>query len=393
MDENSEDINKESFHNDSIDDFESMNLKKEVLRGVFSYGYEIPSPIQSRGIPALLKNRDVIAQAQSGTGKTATFSIALLNKINSSDSLKALILIPTRELAVQIYNVISSIGVHCNISICLCIGGEPVRENLRNIEETKPQILVCTPGRVLDLIEKRGLRVNGIETVIIDEADEMLSRGFKDQIYYIIKSLPQTCKIGLFSATMPGEMFDLTQKFMRDPINILVKRDSLTLDGIKQYYVKLNRPEFKIDVLLDLYHYIQVSQAMIYCNEKKRVDFVSKKLTDNGFTVSSIHGNMNSKERMSIMNQFRSGNSRILISTDLLARGIDIQQVSLVINFELSLTKENYIHRIGRSGRFGRKGVAINLVTDYEFEKLHEIERFYNTQIEELPADLDTLFV
>lgn len=392
-------MNNFSDEQQPIDDFEQMELKPQVLRGIFSYGYEHPSPIQSKGIPALLKDRDVIAQAQSGTGKTATFSIALLNKItttlenssNSRNSLKALIIIPTRELAVQIHNVISAIGLHCKLSIILCIGGEPVRENLKSIEENKPQILVCTPGRILDLIEKRGLQITDVENVIVDEADEMLSKGFKDQLYYIIRNLPKTCNIGLFSATMPVDMFELAEKFMRDPINILVKKESLTLDGIKQYYVKLSRPEHKLDVLIDLYSFIQVSQAMIYCNEKRRVDYLSNNLTENGFIVSSIHGNMLSKERMEVMNQFRKGQSRILISTDLLARGIDIQQVSLVINYELSLTKENYIHRIGRSGRYGRKGVAINLVTDYEFEKLQEIERFYNTQIDELPSDLENL--
>lgn len=377
---------------ETVDSFENMGLSQNIMRGIFSYGYERPSQIQSKGIPALLKKRDVIAQAQSGTGKTATFSISLLNKIDQTHLLKALILVPTRELATQIHNVIKAIGSYSGIKICLCIGGDPVRSNIDNIRQTNPQILVCTPGRLLDLIEKRGLKVDNVEDIVIDEADEMLSKGFKDQIYWIFQKMPEKSNVALFSATMPQEMFELADKFMRNPIKILVKKDSLTLEGIKQYFVEVDRPEFKLDVLIDLYDYIQVSQAMIYCNEKKRVDYLSRKLIEKGFTVSCIHGNLQAKERIDIMESFRKGDTRILISTDLLARGIDIQQVSLVINFELSLSKENYIHRIGRSGRFGRKGVAINLVTNYEVQKLNEIERFYNTQISELPSDLSSVF-
>ena len=183
----------------------------------------------------------------------------------------------------------------------------------------------------------------------------MLSQGFKDQMYLILQKMPEELNISLFSATIPKDMFDVSDKFMRNPLKILVKNENLTLEGIKQYFIKLHRPEFKLDVLIDLYQYISVSQTIIYCNDKRRVDFISRKLTTNGFTVSSIHGNMDSRDRIDIMNSFRNGETRILISTDLLARGIDIQQISLVINYDIPLSKENYIHRIGRSGRFWKK--------------------------------------
>ena len=377
---------------DEFNKFEDMNLSQNILRGIFSYGYELPSPIQSKAIPLLLKDQDVIAQSQSGTGKTAAFSISLLNLVENYTYLKGIILAPTRELATQIFSVISSIGSYADINICLCIGGDQVKNNIEKISEKNPQILVCTPGRFLDLIEKRGLKIQKLSNIIIDEADEMLSCGFQDQLYWILKRIPKDTKIALFSATMPIEVLDLTYKFMFNPVKILIKNDLLTLEGIKQYYVFVSKPEFKLNVLMELYEYIQVSQAIIYCNEKRRVDFLVSKLKNEGFPVSHIHGNMPSQQRIEIMNSFRKGDSRILITTDLLARGIDIQQVSLVINYEISLSKENYIHRIGRSGRFGRKGIAINLVTNYEVNKLEEIQRFYQTQIDELPSNISSIF-
>lgn len=382
----------DTFEIDEVTKFEEMNLSHNILRGIFSYGYELPSPIQSRAIPLLLKDKDVIAQSQSGTGKTAAFSISLLNLVEKTDYLKGIILAPTRELATQIFSVIKSIGNYTDTNICLCIGGDQVKSNIDEISEKNPQILVCTPGRLLDLIEKRGLKINNLNNIIIDEADEMLSRGFQDQIYWILKKIPKETKIALFSATMPAEILDLTDKFMFNPIRTLIKNDLLTLEGIKQYFVYVSKPEFKLSLLIELYEYIQVSQAIIYCNEKRRVDFLVSKLKDEGFPVSYIHGNMPSQQRIEIMNSFRKGDSRILITTDLLARGIDIQQVSLVINYEISLSKENYIHRIGRSGRFGRKGIAINLVTRYEANKLDEIQKFYQTQIDELPSDISSIF-
>jgi len=247
---------------------------------------------------------------------------------------------------------------------------------------------VGTPGRVLDLLDRHSFCVSDLKVFILDEADEMLSVGFKDQIYQIFKLLPCQVQVCLFSATMPPEVLDLTSKFMRDPIQILVKKDQLTLEGINQYYVAVERDEWKLDVLCDLYETLTISQCIVYCNTRRTVEYLERAMDKRDFTVSVIHADLDQTQRSLVMRQFQSGSSRVLISTDLLARGIDVQQVSLVINYDLPSSTENYLHRIGRSGRFGRKGVAINFVTSRDIRQMQRIECFYETQIQELPADI-----
>jgi translation initiation factor 4A len=219
----------------------------------------------------------------------------------------------------------------------------------------------------------------------------MLSRGFKEQIYDIFKYMPESVQCAIFSATMPLEVLNVTNKFMRDPIRILVKRDELTLEGIKQFYIPVEKEEWKLDTLCDLYSTLTITQAIIYCNLRRKVDWLTDQMQKKDFTVSSMHADMDQRERDTIMREFRSGSSRVLITTDLLARGIDVQQVSLVINFDLPTNRENYIHRIGRSGRFGRKGVSINFVTEADLKYLKDIEQFYNTQIEQMPSNVADL--
>ena len=252
-------------------------------------------------------------------------------------------------------------------------------------------VVVGTPGRILEIISRGGLNLDNLKTIILDEADEMLSRGFKDQIYDVFKFLPEKVQVCLFSATMPSEVLEVTAKFMRDPIRILVKRDELTLEGIKQFFIAVEREEWKLDTLCDLYETLTITQAIIYCNTRRKVDWLTEKMSERDFTVSAMHGDMDQRERDLIMREFRSGSSRVLITTDLLARGIDVQQVSLVINYDLPTNRENYIHRIGRSGRFGRKGVAINFITAGDVRYLRDIEQFYHTQIEEMPMDVADL--
>jgi len=238
---------------------------------------------------------------------------------------------------------------------------------------------------------RKVLRAEHIKIFILDEADEMLSRGFKDQIYDIFTTLPPTSQVGLFSATMPQDALDITNKFMRDPVRILVKRDELTLEGIKQFYIAVEKEEYKLPTLCDLYDTLNITQAVIFCNTRRKVDELTDRMRSKEFTVSSTHGDVGQKERDVILTEFRTGSSRVLITTDLLARGIDVQQVSLVINYDLPRNLENYIHRIGRSGRFGRKGVAINFVTHDDTRTLRELEQFYNTQIEEMPQSVADL--
>jgi len=371
-----------------VDSFDDLELQEGLLRGIYSYGFERPSAIQQRGIRPVLDGRDTIGQAQSGTGKTATFVIGALQRIDySNHQCQALILAPTRELAQQIHKVVLALGDYLKVRCHSCIGGTSVRDDIDRLRDGQ-QVIVGTPGRVLDMIGKRHMNVSNLLTFVLDEADEMLSRGFKDQIYDIFKTLPPKVQVCLFSATMAPEILDLTTKFMQDAVRILVKKDELTLEGIRQFYVAIEKEEWKLDTLCDLYETLTITQAIIYCNTRRKVDFLADQMTKRDFTVSTMHAELDQKERDLIMREFRSGSSRVLISTDLLARGIDVQQVSLVINYDLPQNMENYLHRIGRSGRFGRKGVAINFVTNNDVRAMKDIERYYHTQIEEMPMDI-----
>eukprot|EP00933_Yihiella_yeosuensis_P023854 TRINITY_DN18536_c1_g1_i1.p1 TRINITY_DN18536_c1_g1~~TRINITY_DN18536_c1_g1_i1.p1 ORF type:complete len:392 (+),score=76.01 TRINITY_DN18536_c1_g1_i1:94-1269(+) len=374
-----------------FESFDDYDLEENLLRGIYSYGFEKPSAIQQRGIKPILDGRDTIGQAQSGTGKTATFVIGCLQRIDfKMKKSQALILAPTRELAQQIQKVALALGDYLKVKCHACIGGTSVRDDIDKLREGQ-HLVVGTPGRVYDMIGKGNLRVDDLVVFVLDEADEMLSRGFKDQIYDIFKTLPPNVQVCLFSATMPPEILDLTTKFMRDAVRILVKKDELTLEGIRQFYVAIEKEEWKLDTLCDLYETLTITQAIIYCNTRRKVDFLADQLTKRDFTVSTMHAELDQKERDLVMREFRSGSSRVLISTDLLARGIDVQQVSLVINYDLPQNMENYLHRIGRSGRFGRKGVAINFVTNQDVRSMKDIERYYHTQIEEMPMDIADL--
>mmetsp|Transcript_78274 Transcript_78274/g.253194 ORF Transcript_78274/g.253194 Transcript_78274/m.253194 type:complete len:392 (-) Transcript_78274:83-1258(-) len=374
-----------------FESFDDYDLNENLLRGIYSYGFEKPSAIQQRGIKPLLDGRDTIGQAQSGTGKTATFVIGLLQRLDVNlKACQGLILAPTRELANQIQKVTLALGDYMKIRCHSCIGGTSVRDDIDKLREGQ-HVIVGTPGRVFDMINKRHLRVDDLLTFVLDEADEMLSRGFKDQIYDIFKCLPPNIQVCLFSATMAPEILDLTSKFMRDAVRILVKKDELTLEGIRQFYVAIEKEEWKLDTLCDLYETLTITQAIIYCNTRRKVDFLAEQLAKRDFTISTMHADLDQKERDLVMREFRSGSSRVLISTDLLARGIDVQQVSLVINFDLPQNMENYLHRIGRSGRFGRKGVAINFVTNSDVRAMKDIEKYYHTQIEEMPMDIADL--
>jgi len=380
-----------SNYDEIVDNFDNMNLSEDLLRGIYGYGFEKPSAIQQRAILPLCKGLDIIAQAQSGTGKTATFTIGILHSIDISlNECQALILAPTRELAQQIQKVVQTLGDYLNVRVHACIGGTRVRDDVSRLQ-AGVHVVVGTPGRVYDMLCRRHLRPDHIKLFVLDEADEMLSRGFKDQIYDIFQVLPPRTQVGLFSATMPPDALEITQRFMREPVRILVKRDELTLEGIRQFYISVEREEWKLDTLCDLYDTLNITQAVIFCNTRRKVDWLTDKMKSRDFTVSSTHGDIGQKERDVILNEFRTGSSRVLITTDLLARGIDVQQVSLVINYDLPRNLENYIHRIGRSGRFGRKGVAINFVTSEDTRTLRELEGFYNTTIDEMPAHVADL--
>lgn len=371
--------------------FDSLNLKEDLLRGIYGYGFERPSAIQQRAIVPIIGGRDVIAQAQSGTGKTATFSIGVLQRIDIGQrETQALILAPTRELAQQTQAVVMALGDYMNVQVHACIGGTKVGEDVKKLDYGQ-HVVVGTPGRVFDMIRRRNLRTESIRMLVLDEADEMLSRGFKEQIYDIYRYLPPRTQIVLVSATLPQEVLDITSKFMVEPVQVLVKRDELTLEGIRQFFVDVEREEWKFDTLCDLYDTITIAQSVIFCNTKRKVDWLAERMRQANFTVASMHGEMPQKERDAIMGEFRRGVSRVLITTDVWARGIDVQQVSVVFNYDLPLNRENYLHRIGRSGRFGRKGIAINFVTKDDVHILRDIEQYYATQIDEMPVNVADL--
>jgi len=371
--------------------FDAMGLRPELLQGIYAYGFEKPSAIQQRAIAPILEGRDVIAQSQSGTGKTTIFCVGVLHRINTKSSEpQALVLSPTRELAEQSRNVMLAFGDFMSATCHACIGGKSIGDDIRALQ-AGVQVVSGTPGRVFDMIKRRVLRTKSIKMFVIDEADEMLGRGFKEQIYEIYRYLPHETQVVLVSATMPHDVLEMTSKFMNDPIRILVKRDELTLEGIKQFFVAVEKEEWKFDTLSDLYDILTITQAVIFCNRKVKVEWLTKMMRDNNFTVSSMHGDMPQKERDAIMADFRAGKSRVLIATDVWGRGLDVQQVSLVINYDLPNSRELYIHRIGRSGRFGRKGVAINFVKNDDIRILRDIEQFYGTQIDEMPMNVADL--
>ncbi len=376
--------------NKTIETWDDLKLYDNILRGIFRYGYEKPTPIQCQAILPIIENRDVIAQAQSGTGKTGSFVIGSLQKTDiTSNSTQVLIIAPTRELVMQIFNVVQSLS-SCmeKIRIKTLIGGTSVNDDISYLKNNYPHIIVGTTGRVYDMIRRKHVNTSSIKLLIIDEADEMLSKGFKSQVKDTIQVLPSQMQIALFSATLPNEIINLTDKFMKDPVKITLKPEELTLECIEQYYVALNDDKDKFECLKDLFSILQVNQSIIYVNTIKRVDDLYNAMNNEGYPVCYIHSSMEKSDREVALQQFRNGKFRVLISSGITARGIDIQQVSTVINFDITNNVHNYLHAIGRSGRYGRKGLAINFVTRGDIDIMKKIEKHYNINIKELPNNI-----
>jgi superfamily II DNA/RNA helicase len=419
---------------ESFDELKDYGVNENIIRGIYGYGFEKPSPIQMRSIRPILTGIDIIAQAQSGMGKTGAFCIGVLGRIDENlNDVQAIILAHTRELALQINGVFKQIASYTNIRTSLCIKGIARKENVERLQgkgsgsKGKPHIIIGTPGRINDMLSTKDfstgkyiLNLSNMKCLVIDEADEMLgvtnksynrqnggghsnsnnnggnddnneSVGFLEQVKTILRCLTSNVQICLISATMNQEFFDLTTKFMVDPIEILIKTEQLTLDGIRQYLIDVEENKNKFNTLCALYSLLTINQSIIYCNSLKQVDFLTKRLNQNDFVVSFIHGKMTPLDREKAMMDFRNGKSRVLVSTDLLSRGIDVQQVSVVINYDIPNNIENYLHRIGRSGRYGRKGVAINFMTNDDKHKINEIQKYYSTMIEPLPEDINNL--
>ena len=406
-----------------IESFEDIKVSDNIKRGIFSYGFERPSSIQAVAIKPVLSGKDVIAQAQSGMGKTGAFVIGTLGRIDENiNATQAIVIAHTRELALQIDTVFRQIGKHSGIRFGLCLKGIPIAENIEKLTGARggrPHVVIGTPGRVLDMLNRKDretghsvINKSALRLMVVDEADELLNAstdsgeshhrrhhdgpedeqtGFLDQLFNIFKCMPVDIQVCLFSATMSPQFFETTKNFMREPLEVLIKTEELTLDGIKQYQVNVEEQEYKFDTLCELYGLLTINQSIIYCNSLKSVEYLTHALQKNNFMVSAIHGHMSPQEREMTMAEFRNGKSRVLVSTDLLSRGIDVQQVSVVINYDMPSKIESYLHRIGRSGRYGRKGVAINFVTDTDKRRVHAIEQYYSTMIDSLPANIQNL--
>jgi len=376
-----------------INSWEDLHIDTNLLRGIFAYGFEKPSPIQRKAINPIIQKKDIIAQAQSGTGKTATFTIGALSHVNTDeDTTQILCLSPTRELSIQTATVMRGIGsMMKNLRVQVLVGGSSIDEDISNLKSNVPHVITGCPGRVYDMMRRNHIVSKNIKLVVLDEADEMLSSGFKEQVYNIFQHFNNNIQVALFSATLPDHIQGITSKFMRDPVKIQVRAEQLTLEGISQYYVAIEDDRQKYLTLKDLYSFMSVSQCIIYANSVKRVSALYDAMMEDGFPVCRIHSGMDKSDRDKAFADFRGGTYRVLISSNVTARGIDIQQVSVVINFDIPKDVHTYLHRIGRSGRWGRKGVGINLITRRDMSKLKEIEQYYSTQIKEMPSSFDTL--
>jgi len=378
----------------TIHKWDEYDLKMELLRGIYSYGFENPSLIQKTAILPITQKRDVIAQAPSGTGKTGAFTISCLERIDlNSNTTQTLILAPTHELVKQISSVINSIGgMMEGLKVKTLVGGTSVSEDALELKTNVPHIIVGSVGRVNDMIRRKNINTKDIRLFILDEADEMLSGGFIDSIYQIFTTLNHDLQVAIFSATMPQEIIDLTNKFMRNPLKITMEAEKLNLDGIQQHYIALESDQHKYETLKDLFGFLNINQTIVYVNSVNRVTGLYDAMVKDGSSVCCIHSNMKSHERHKSLNDFRKGVYRILISSNVTARGIDVQQVSVVINFDIPRCVHNYLHRIGRSGRWGRKGMAINFITKEDIGTMKRIESHYKSNITELPSNFDTSF-
>lgn len=392
MQNDNEENNCSEFNINSWDD---LDIDETILRGIHSMGFENPSPIQQRAIKPISIGRDIVAQAQSGTGKTATFAIGALSRIDVSlKKTQVIILSPTKELTVQTADVVKKLGsMMTGLTVETMYGGINPKDNTSNcfLNTNKPQIICGCPGKTHDMLKRGVINSSFIKLIIMDEVDEMLSTGFKEQVYNIFQYMNEDIQIALFSATMPPNMHYIVNKIVRNPVRILVKSEMLTLEGIRQFYVAVDDDAQKYETLKHIFSYLSMSQCIIYCNSVKRVIDLQDAMTQDNFPVCCIHRNMTKEERFKSFVDFKNGKCRVLISTNITSRGIDIQQVSTVINFDVPHCIDNYLHRIGRSGRWGRKGVGINFVTRRDIVQLRRIEEHYDSQINEMPQDLTFL--
>lgn len=372
--------------------FDDMSLPDELLRGIYSYGFERPSAIQSKAIVPMVQGRDVLAQAQSGTGKTGTFVIGSLSHLNPAvPKPQVLILVHVRELAEQIAKVARSISSAMKTKVLCAVGGNSLQADIRALEEGA-QFIVGTPGRIYDLMSRGVLDRSEIKVLIMDEADQMLEDLFYKQVMCILEmGFPAATQVALFSATMPEKVIAVADKILNNPVRILIPPTAVRLEGIQQFYIDLDREDHKFECICDLYKHLNITQAVIFCNKRQKAEMLSEKLSAQGFPITCLHGELEKVDRQRRMEQFIQGQTRVMIATDIISRGIDVQQLSLVINYELPTNMESYVHRIGRAGRYGRKGTTINLLLPEETSRMKEIANLYGMAVTPFPDDTSKL--
>lgn len=363
--------------------FEELGLSDQTLRAITDMGFEAASPIQAQAIPVELEGKDVIGQAQTGTGKTAAFGIPMLQKINPKNKkLQAVVLCPTRELAIQVAEEIRKLARYMHgVKILPIYGGQDIVKQIRSLK-SGVQIIIGTPGRVMDHMRRKTIKLGDINTVILDEADEMLNMGFVEDIETILKEVPEERQTVLFSATMPQEIQNIAQKFQKDPVLVKVLKKELTVPKIEQYYYMV-RPKNKMEVLSRLLDMYNPKRSLVFCNTKRQVDELVDELQGRGYFAEGLHGDMKQTQRDRVMNGFRKGKTEILVATDVAARGIDVDDVEAVFNYDVPQDEEYYVHRIGRTGRAGKEGMAFSFVVGREIYKLKDIQNYCKTKIRE----------
>lgn len=368
-------------------EFEDFCLKRELLMGIFEKGWEKPSPIQEASIPIALTGRDVLARAKNGTGKTGAYTIPILEKADSSrDEVQSLVIVPTRELALQTSQICIEISKHLGLKVMVTTGGTNLKDDIMRLYEPV-HVIIATPGRILDLMNKNLVKIGKCGMLVLDEADKLLSQDFKGMLDHIIAHLPPDRQILLYSATFPLTVEQFMRKHLNNPYEINLM-DELTLKGVTQYYAFVQEKQ-KVHCLNTLFSKLQINQSIIFCNSTQRVELLAKKITELGYSCFYIHAKMNQQHRNRVFHDFRQGLCRNLVCSDLFTRGIDIQAVNVVINFDFPKHAETYLHRIGRSGRFGHLGVAINLITYDDRFALHKIESELGTEIKPIPKNID----
>lgn len=374
-----------------LQSFGDIHLNKQVLQALSEMGFEEPSPIQKEAIPLALEGLDLIGQAQTGTGKTAAFGIPVTEKVNPKfQAVQAIVITPTRELAVQVSEEIGKIGKYRHIKPLPIYGGQSIDRQIRALRYGC-QVVVGTPGRLLDHLNRGTLRLQYVKIVILDEADEMLDMGFIDDIESILKQVPaEERQVMLFSATMPLEIRKLAQRYMKSPRMIAISRDELTVPLIEQVFYE-TREKIKVDALCRIIDMGDIGQGIIFCRTKRGVDELVAALEARGYFADALHGDLSQQQRDRVMKKFRDGKTELLVATDVAARGLDIDNVTHVINFDIPQDPEAYVHRIGRTGRAGRKGLAITLISPKEYRQLRLIEQLIKTRIrrQELPSLAD----